>query len=363
MLRRTFLFIITLVCALKSEAQDPSFSQSYNNPIYMNPALTGANKGMRIFLNDMRQWTRVPGNFNTATVSADVAEECSSVGLGVTALHDERGEGFLTTNSFGMTASWSRPIVSRKLDFAFGLGGNFVQKSLDWSKLEFSDQFDPVLGKITNVNAQPQNTGRGFADINAGVSFKYLVDLKSGFTMLNNFGFAVHHINRPNEGLIDASRLPALFTLHAGSLIPIGKHWTQKGEFVFPYFVYNWQELFNPSYKIQREIVAGCYIFKNSILYGFHYRDGYLPFSAGNTNQLGLSVGYQIPFRNTSHAFQLTYSYMFPMDGVSYSVTGTHEICLLIMFDQVHILCSGSGGPPGANKCFNDKRHGYIPQL
>jgi len=346
-----------------ANAQDPSFSQSYNSPVYLNPALTGANSGLRVNLNDMRQWTGVPGNFNTTSFTADIGEECTKVGLGINALHDERGEGFLTTNQGGLTASWSTPLIARKLDFSFGLGADYVQKTLDWSKLEFSDQFDPVLGKILSTNAQPQNTGRGFLDINTGMSLKFSTDIGNGFTMLNNIGFAVHHVNRPNEGLIEESRLPALFTIHAGSVIPIGKHWRDKGEFIFPYIVYNWQELFNQTYQLQREIITGFYVFKNSFLYGILYRDGYLPFAQGNANQLGLSAGFQLPFRNTSQAFQITYSYMFPIDGLSYSAMGTHEISIVIMFDRVNVLCNGPGGPPGANKCFNDKRAGYIPQL
>src|ERR1035441_3375929 len=145
-----WLFILEL--CIRSEAQDPAFSQSYNNPIYLNPALTGANDGLKINMNDMRQWTAIPGTFNTYTFTADLAEECSSVGLGLIALHDERGEGFLTTDQFGLTGRWGAPIIAKKLDIAFGLGGSFAQKSLDWNKLQFSDQFDPILGQISNTN-------------------------------------------------------------------------------------------------------------------------------------------------------------------------------------------------------------------
>jgi hypothetical protein len=238
---------------------------------------------------------------------------------------------------------------------------------LDWSKLEFSDQLDPLLGKIISTNSQPQNIGKTYLDINTGMSVKFSTNIGYGYTMLNNIGFAVHHLNRPDEGFIAESQMPALYTIHAGSMIPIGKHWRDKGEFIFPYLVYNWQEIFNTTYQIQREIITGFYVFKNSLLYGVIYRDGYLPFYNGNSNQLGLSVGYQMPFRNTSHAFQVTYSYMFPFDGVSYSALGTHEISLIIMFDRVNVFCNGGGSDggsgKGANKCFNDKRSGYIPQL
>jgi len=355
-------FFISVLC-IRAFAQDPAFSQSYNNPVYLNPALTGANDGLKINMNDMRQWTAVPGTFNTFTTTADLAEECSSIGLGLIALHDERGEGFLTTDQFGLTGRWGAPIIAKKLDFAFGIGGSFAQKSLDWSKLQFSDQFDPILGQISSTNSQPHQSGIPYADIDAGISLKFLFDYRPGFTVLNNIGFAVHHLNRPDIGLITESNLPSLYTLHAGSVIPISRAWKQKGDFLFPYAVYNWQEVFNTAFKVQREFIGGFYVYNRNFMYGLLYRDGYLPFTGGNTNQLGFSAGYQIPFKNTAYAFQLTYSYTFPFTGLSYSVQGTHEISLIIIFDRVSILCGGGKGAPTANKCYYDKRSGFIPQL
>jgi len=363
-MKKTVLcWFFVLALGAKAIAQDPAFSQSYNNPVYLNPALTGANDGLKINMNDMRQWTAIPGTFNTYTLTADLAEECSSIGLGLIALHDERGEGFLTTDQFGLTGRWGAPIIARKLDIAFGLGGSFAQKSLDWNKLQFSDQFDPILGQISNTNQQPHQSGIPYADIDAGVSFKFLFDYAPGYTVLNNIGFAVHHLNRPDIGLITESNLPSLYTLHAGSVIPYGKNWKKNGDFLFPYAVYNWQEVFNNSFRLQREIIAGFYVYNRNFMYGLLYRDGYLPFVGGNTNQLGFSAGYQLPFRNTSTAFQLTYSYMFPFSGLSYSVEGTHEISLVVIFDKVSILCGGDKGAPSANKCYYDKRSGFIPQL
>src|SRR6185437_3694574 len=107
----------------------------------------------------------------------------------------------------------------------------------------------------------------------------------------------------------------------------------------------------------------GLYVYNGNIIYGMLYRDGYLPFTGGNTNQMSLSAGYQIPFRNTYQAYQLTYSFTFPFTGLSYSVQGTHEISLIIIFDNVHLFCGGGKSAPTANKCFYDKRSGFIPQL
>src|SRR5207249_1258296 len=130
-------------------------------------------------------------------------------------------------------------------------------------------------------------------NIDGGLSLNFSTDLSSGYSLLNNIGFSMHHMNQPNEGFIYDSRLPILFTIHAGSLIPIGKNWKQQGEYIFPYASYNWQGLVNNTFKVQREFIAGFYVFKNNLLYGVLYRAGYLPLTTINTNQLGLSVGYQ----------------------------------------------------------------------
>ena len=51
--------------------QEPVFSQFYFNPMYLNPALAGMDNNFRLFVNNKNQWSKVPAQFNTSSISFD----------------------------------------------------------------------------------------------------------------------------------------------------------------------------------------------------------------------------------------------------------------------------------------------------
>src|SRR6195952_6065144 len=67
-----FLFVAISLAALNSFAQDHMYSQFFNSPLYLNPALTGQFEGdLRMNLIYRNQFTSVPGSFNYITGSID----------------------------------------------------------------------------------------------------------------------------------------------------------------------------------------------------------------------------------------------------------------------------------------------------
>jgi hypothetical protein len=116
------------------------------------------------------------------------------------------------------------------------------------------------------------------------------------------------------------------------------------------------------NYYHQTELNAGLYVLEHSFIFGGYYRNAVIPFKSHTTNQVGMVIGYQLPYKNTGRALQAMYSYTIPTNGVSFSAVGTHEIGLLMMFD-VSLICRGYKAPEGTSKCFGDKKSGYIPQL
>ena len=51
--------------------QDAEFTQFYSNPIYLNPALAGMDNNFRISMNKRSQWSKIPSQFNTNSISLD----------------------------------------------------------------------------------------------------------------------------------------------------------------------------------------------------------------------------------------------------------------------------------------------------
>ena len=82
-----------------ANAQDPAFSQFYSNPLYLNPAFTGANNGgcPTATLNYRDQWPGIGRTYVTYSASYDQHIDALGGGLGVIVAQDKSGSGNLNT--------------------------------------------------------------------------------------------------------------------------------------------------------------------------------------------------------------------------------------------------------------------------
>jgi hypothetical protein len=74
-----------LFCAGKLHAQDPTFTQFYANPIYLNPAFAGSNGCPRYNVNFRNEWPSLTNNYITSSASYDQYFKNISGGFGVLA--------------------------------------------------------------------------------------------------------------------------------------------------------------------------------------------------------------------------------------------------------------------------------------
>ncbi|HPI87156.1 MAG TPA: type IX secretion system membrane protein PorP/SprF, partial [Bacteroidales bacterium] len=81
----------------KGQAQDPEFSQFYGNPLYLNPALAGAEICPRAVLNYRNQWPGLAKSFVTYNASYDQYFKKLHGGVGVLFNMDNAGNGILKT--------------------------------------------------------------------------------------------------------------------------------------------------------------------------------------------------------------------------------------------------------------------------
>ena len=77
------LFLLSF--SFVSKAQDPTFSQFYFNQLYVNPAFTGINSGLRAGINYRDLWPRIPSKFPTYSLAIDAQDLSLSSGIGLNA--------------------------------------------------------------------------------------------------------------------------------------------------------------------------------------------------------------------------------------------------------------------------------------
>lgn len=298
-MKRGLLYMFFCFVSFNTLAQDPQFTQFYANPIYLNPAFAGSYGCPRFNMNYRNEWPSLSGNYVTYSMSYDQYFKNISGGIGIIATHDQQGQGTIYTSSLGLIYSYHLK-VNRKFSMLFGAKAAMMNKYLDWDKLTFGDMIDPRRGFIYATGDVPRGGNRYFFDASAGFV---------GFSKSFFFGFAAHHLNRPNESMIiGVSKLPIRLTGHMGAEIKLGK----KSQYtnvtsIMPNVIYQYQNGF-------QELALGTYIKYGAFNIGAWYR---------NRDAFILSIGI-----NTGK-FRLGYSYDVTVSKLNNGVSGgSHEISL-----------------------------------
>ena len=152
---RVVLSIMTLLClnSITSFAQDPSFSQFYANKTYLNPAFTGVEKGLSLAASSRVQWYAVDRGFRTYDINCSTQIPFARLGIGLHLHKNAEGFANLTTTSAGLSISYTIP--GKKNNLHFGFETKISEKTIDWNRLTFSDELDPIFGIISSLPQCP----------------------------------------------------------------------------------------------------------------------------------------------------------------------------------------------------------------
>lgn len=312
-MKRTILFLLIAIVALANEAkaQDPHFSQFYANPLYINPALAGANICPRANLAYRDQWPSI-GAFKTFTASYDQYFDALSGGLGILLLNDKQSESFI--NNYAQLMYSLRLRVSKSVFMNLALSASVANRSIDWSSLTFPDMIDPKYGFIHNTQAQaPENQSHTYLDFGAGAVFY-------GDNWYGGFSFA--HLTQPDEGFISYSRLPLKTTIHGGMRLNISRDKRRTNAFfgapiISPNIIYHNQGGFH-------DLNYGVYLDWSPFIVGAWFRQA---ISFENADAFIFMVGIQKDFVKIGYSYDITVS---PLSNVS---GGAHEVTLGLQFN------------------------------
>lgn len=229
----SMLFI--LLGSLSGHGQDHIYSQFFNAPIYLNPALTGQFEGdIRMNMIYRNQWSGLSGDLSYLSASADLNIPSFSGGVGLIFNRSSEGTAYLVKNN--AAASYSYSVGGDDFVSSFGIQAGFTNRQIDWSKLVFSDQIDQRLGYIPGnaSSAQiPDMSNKFYFDAAAGINIVY-----HDFMI----GSAVHHLNKPDESFTGTvAKLPMRVTVNASYRIPLSPdlyYNQEEGAYLIPSVVY-----------------------------------------------------------------------------------------------------------------------------
>ncbi len=215
-MKQIFLSIAFVLYGISTAAQDPFFTQFYNNPLYLNPAFAGCGmRELRYTFNSRLQWAKLPDPLTYHSASADMYLRGGNMSAGFLINHFR--EGYLRTSTasailakgFGTSFEECRPWF---LNFAFQVG--YGRKSVNTSKLLFADQIDESgINGFSSEAEILQTGGKSYFDMGFGFLFT------TGRVMA---GAAGHHLTTPFDGLAGNgrdNRLPRRFSGHLSYLI------------------------------------------------------------------------------------------------------------------------------------------------
>lgn len=303
-----FIFFVGLLPVLSVvKAQDPEFSQFYANPLYLNPAMTGTAECARINLNYRNQWPSLTKAFITYNISYDQYISSANSGFGVLVMNDRQGDGALNITMASLFYSYNLQVTDG-LFIRFGVKGTYYQERLDWDKLVFADQIDPVDGSINPVSDQPppEKSNISTMDFSAGAILNYY----DKFII----GFAADHLTQPDISFYDNSsqKLFMRYTAHGGLAINLSRGTlgqVDDGDFSLePHIIYMRQGDF-------QQLNGGLYVTKKPLITGVWFR-----YSFQNPDAVVFLIG--LSFKNINFG----YSYDMGVSRTGGSILGAHEI-------------------------------------
>lgn len=316
-MKKNFLFLTMVLCAVGGFAQDPQFSQYYQAPLYLNPGFTGITQQQRFVVNHRIQWPNLPQAFSTYAASYDIFVNELRSGFGFLFTTDKMGSAGWKTTTLGFLYSY-KVKLTENLVFSPGLYFGYGSNGLDRTKLRLGDglEYDGI-----SLDPEVSKLGRtGYFDFGSGFLF---------YSKKLWFGGSFAHMNQPNLSVLnDVSRLPRKTAIHGGARLNLsgsGPRAAARVSYLTPSFIYRMQG------KSFTQLDLGMNYHVDPVSVGVWYRGK--PFERTVINSVAqdaMIIQMGMYFRY----FTIGYSYDFTISEMQTASGGAHEVSLLVEFES-----------------------------
>src|SRR5690606_15993277 len=149
------LSLLSIICgfSIESFAQGMHFSQYYNAPLLLNPANAGLmpDNDYRVGVNYRKQWASIPVPYQTIAAFADfqamrTKNETNWLGAGLSFWNDKVGDGGLSLTRLEATLAYHIQLGDYSM-VSVGAAGAYAQRSVDFNKFTFDNQWDGFVFK------------------------------------------------------------------------------------------------------------------------------------------------------------------------------------------------------------------------
>ncbi len=212
--------LVLVFAVIRVHAQDLHFSQFNENPSLINPALTGASSVFRASVIYRDQWRAVTVPYKTYGLSLETRFKASSwkqVGGksmtfskrsmsnltgGLSVYSDKAGDGNMGSTQLSLSlASFVK--IGLNSSISVGLQGSVVQRSLDFTKLVFSNQYNGTGYDASLMSGE--NKGMQsfiYPDFAGGICWNFATQdkmISSNKQKKISIGASLYHINQPKQ--------------------------------------------------------------------------------------------------------------------------------------------------------------------
>jgi type IX secretion system PorP/SprF family membrane protein len=270
-LKQITLLLNVFFLAASVHAQDLHFSQFYESPLTLNPALCGQFNGSLLAeLNYRTQWSSVMGGnsgYNTMGATLELHNVVKNwtrgyLSQGLSFFSDRSGDAQIGTTQVSYTTACGI-FLNSKSTLCSGLQIGLAQRSVNFQNMQWGEQY---INGSYEANAPTGETGIGsefeYFDFAGGVSYNYssgLIDKTTNTDVKANFGVSVFHINQPNISYYGAntpgSDLFIKYVFHG--YVEYGINKTPIS--LVPTFVYYMQ---GPSSELDAGVIARYYMIR-----------------------------------------------------------------------------------------------------
>ncbi len=215
-----------MVTGISIWAQDIHFSQFYNAPLHLNPALTGVSKAdIRAVGIYRSQWNAANAPYKTILASVEnrfysIDHESWWLSGGMSVFYDRAGDSRFSTTNVQLSGSYTR-MLNKTNFLTFGLAGGFGQRRFEIQNLTFDNQWNgSIFDENRPINENFDEPNLAYPDFSIGLNWRG--QAKSSRSKID-LGVSSFHFNRPNQSFQpnDKSQLPQRMSMYVMPTIEV----------------------------------------------------------------------------------------------------------------------------------------------